>query len=370
MPHTENKKAPREYPLTPSETDALRDRVQESLYDGVGEDGRVLCGMLGERASIDFSLAASATRDAPTLAPHAPFRIASVTKPYVAAAIFRLWEDGLLDLRQPISELIQPQTNAILTQGGYATSDICVKHLLAHTGGVYDHCHDPVFEAAILHEPERRWTRLEQIAFAAEHGAPYGPPESGQHYSDTGYLILGEIIEAASGAPLGGALRSLLRFDRLGLIATRLEDESYTEDAANPVQHARFHDRSTGSFDPSFDLFGGGGLVSTAREICVFMRALLTGGVFERSETLAAALAMPATPHDPSNNRIRSYLLYRYEWLGAECWGHTGFWGTEALYCPTLDLAVTLTVFEGGDKGSAKRLALREMIERAMKSVL
>lgn len=353
-----------------SENTALREVVEEALAAGVGEDGRVMCSILSARYDVDLSLAASADSGAPALSPFAPFRIASVTKPYVAAAIFRLWEDGLLDLRQPIAELIQPHTNAVMTEGGYSTSEIRVKHLLAHTGGVYDHCHDPDFVTTVLRTPKKKWTRLEQVAFAAKYGAPYGPPESVQHYSDTGYVLLGEIIETVSGDRLGTALKRLLKFERLGLHATQFEDDVYFEDASNPIQHARFDNQSTEYFDPSFDLFGGGGLVSTTREIAVFMRALLTGGVFERPETLAAALAMPATPHDPSNDRIRCYLLYRYEWLGAECWGHTGFWGTEAFYCPTLDLALTLTIFESGDNGRAKRLALREMIEQAMKSVL
>lgn len=350
--------------------EALRVAVQEALEDGTGAGGRALCSVLSERREIDLSLAVSKAPGDPGVAPQAPFRIASVTKPYVAAAIFRLWEDGLVDLRQSIAEVILPQTDAVLKDGGYATADIRVKHLLAHTAGIYDHCHDPVFEDAIIRAPGRKWTRLDQIAFAVEQGAPYGPPGRQQHYSDTGYVILGEIIETVTNAPLGQALPRLLKFDRLGLEATRLEDDRFVEDASNPIQHACFHGRSTAGFDPSFDLFGGGGLVSTTRDISVFMRALLGGGVFERPETLAAALAIPATPDDPSNGRIRSYLLYRYEWLGAECWGHTGFWGSEAFYCPTLDLALAFTVLEGSDLGRSKRLTLREKIETAMKTVL
>ena len=343
----------------------LRAAVETALAGHLS--GAAICCFHAPARGIDFTslVERNASADRPRLTANTAFRIASVTKVYTAAAIFRLWEENRLSLEQPISEIASRPILDALLDGGYAPDTIQVKHLLAHTGGVYDHCHDPGFVAKVLTSPQKQWTRLEQVQLAAANGAPYGPPGSRQHYSDTGYVILGDIIERASSQKLGTALRSLLKMDELDLTATHIEDGDHAAAHKDCLYHGRWAGMDTSRLHPSFDLYGGGGLVATARETAVFIRTLLTGGVFDRPETLATALAIPPEPVDPTHGRIRSYLLYRTEFLGRDCWGHTGFWGNETLYCPSLDLAVTLSVFDGAEAGRARRERLRSEIEQA-----
>lgn len=71
--------------------------------------------------------------------------------------------------------------------------------------------------------PQRRWTRAEQLAIALEAGPPLAPPGDLFHYSDTGYILLGEVIEVVTGAPLPAAIRRTLDFERLGLRDTWFE---------------------------------------------------------------------------------------------------------------------------------------------------
>ena len=56
-----------------------------------------------------------------------------------------------------------------------------------------------------------------------DHGKPHAAPGVEAHYSDTGYVLLGETIETLTGEGLAGGLRSLLKFDPLGMNATYLE---------------------------------------------------------------------------------------------------------------------------------------------------
>jgi CubicO group peptidase (beta-lactamase class C family) len=89
-------------------------------------------------------------------------------------------------------------------------------------------------------------------------------------YSDTGYLLLGEIIERAAGAPLAEAYRTLLDFEGLHLDATYLE----SLEPAPPGIAARAH-QYVGEFDgfdldPSFDGYGPAGLVSTVDDLSTF----------------------------------------------------------------------------------------------------
>ena len=56
------------------------------------------------------------------------------------------------------------------------------------------------------------------------------------HYSDTGYVLLGEILERVTGEPLPAAVRSLLHFDRIGLTDTYWEKLEPTPAGARPAR--------------------------------------------------------------------------------------------------------------------------------------
>jgi D-alanyl-D-alanine carboxypeptidase len=126
---------------------------------------------------------------------------------------------------------------AVLGGDGYDPSAITVRHLLHHTGGLYDYATDGDYQTAVLSDPARRWTRAEQIGFAMDHGDPLARPGVAYHYSDTGYVLVGEIIEQASGRPLAAAYRTLLGFERLGVDETYLETLEPAPTGVAPPAH-------------------------------------------------------------------------------------------------------------------------------------
>ena len=65
-----------------------------------------------------------------------PVRIASVTKLYVAAVIFRLIEENKVSMEDSIADLISSSHAAVLDESGYDLESIKVKHLLSHTSGL------------------------------------------------------------------------------------------------------------------------------------------------------------------------------------------------------------------------------------------
>jgi D-alanyl-D-alanine carboxypeptidase len=97
------------------------------------------------------------------------------------------------------------------------------------------------------------------------------------------------------------------------------------------------------TFDPSLDLWGGGGIIATADDVAIFLRAVLRGEVFERPETLAAALAVP-TMQDQASGNAHNLIVFRQPFGRRTCYGHSGFWGVQAIYCPADDLVVVLVV--------------------------
>jgi D-alanyl-D-alanine carboxypeptidase len=290
------------------------------------------------RRQLDLTVAtglADRTRATP-LVPGAGFRIASNTKTFTAAAILRLVEDGRLRLDAPIADLLPPETSDALRGDGYRPDVITVRQLLQHTSGIYNVGRDPAYIAAVTADPGKRWTRLEQVRFAMDHGDPVGEPGARYAYSDTGYVLLGEILERVMRAPLADAYRTLLDFEGLGLTATYLESLEPAPSADSPRAHQYVGDVDGYDLDASFDLYGAGGLVSTVDDLGAFYRALVRGDVFRRPETLATMLEIPA-----SNAEAGAGMgIFRTDLDGNTCWSHSGFWGTFVLTCPQIDVTI------------------------------
>ena len=177
---------------------------------------------------------------------------------------------------------------------GYQPDVITVRQLLLHTSGIYDYGQDPAYQAAVGAGPTRRWTRLEQVQWAMDHGDPIGAPGELYAYSDTGYILLGEIIERASGAASGGDGPGTARLRRLGLDETYWESLEPAPSGIAGRAHQYIGEFDGYGMDPSFDLYGAAGLVSTVDDLSAFYRALLRGEVFARPETLATMLEIPA----------------------------------------------------------------------------
>ena len=283
------------------------------------------------------------------LSADADFRIASVTKTFTAAAILRLVENGKVSLDDPIARYLSPATVALLRGGGYDTDAIRVRNLLQHTSGLYDYAEDPAFQTFVVSHPHHRWTRAEQIRFAMTHGRPLFPPGTDFHYSDTGYILLGEILERQTGHSLAAAYRTLLSFKRLGLHQTYLETLEPTPRGATPRAHQYLGTADTTRFDPSFDLYGGGGLVSTVGDLVRFYRALVGGQVFKNPATLKTMLGKPR-PTGPADLGMGIFT----ETIGhATCWHHDGFWGATVVHCPGTHVTLAITVNQANNFDSA-----------------
>jgi len=285
--------------------------------------------------------------------PGARFRIASTTKPFVAAATLRLVEDERLSLDDTVDELLKGDYDEALRHGGYDTSAITLRHLLTHTSGLYDFASDAYdasipdgFTAACHEDPDRRWTRFEQIAFGVSHGKPYGEPGTVFGYSDTGACLVGEIIERTTGQTMGAAIRELVGYERLGLTHTWQETIEPGPADLPPLSHQYEGSMDVADMDASVDLYGGGGLMSTCGDLARFFRGLFQGKVFTRPETLASMtttlVGIPradGTPMDDDPTKAAMYL-FRAHIGGETWWGHGGFWGTTAFTCPSRDVTI------------------------------
>ena len=303
---------------------------------------------------------ADRTTKAP-LTPQHPFRTASNTKTYTAAAILRLMEEGRLSVDDLITRHLPAASLAPLRRDGYDVDHITIRHLLTHTAGIYDYAMDSHFAPIVMGVPTHRWTRAEQVDSAMVWGAPYAPPGKVFHYTDTGYILLGEIIERLSGKSLAAAYRSLLNFDALGLSSTWLETLEPRPAGVRDLAHQYMGDADTRGIDPSFDLYGGGGLAATTADMARFTRALFAGGVFAKPTTITI---MTTIPDIDDAARAYAFGMSRQEYAGDTYWGHSGFWNTLSEHVPVRDVTVAASVTqqERYNLGSALLRAALELV--------
>ena len=299
------------------------------------------------------------------MTPEMPVRIASNTKTFIAAAVLRLAEEGMLDIDDPIADHLPEEYVVMLEGDGYDTGAVTVRHLLTHTSGLFDPTAMDRYTEAIIADPMHRWTRSEQLQIAMDWGDPYGGPGEYYTYCDPGYGLLGAIIEQASGQPMAVAVRELLDFGYLGLDSTWWETLE-SQPAGVPEQaHQFIGEYDTADFNPSYDLYGGGGIASTVGDLARFYRALFTGGVFADPATAGVMLttvdgvqALPGASEralPPGAYRMGIWVV---EVEGFTTYRHTGFFGTLATYVPELDLVVTVTTNQNSDQGALNELAL------------
>src|SRR5690606_30324697 len=127
---------------------------------------------------------------------HSRFRIGSVTKTFVAAVVLQLAEEGRLGLDDPIGEHL-PGT----VPDGEA---ITVRRLLDHTSGLYDYMKEPGMSTNRWRGEDRfRSYSAGELLRTAFRNPPYFPPGEGFRYSNTNYVLLGELIEAVTANPYG-----------------------------------------------------------------------------------------------------------------------------------------------------------------------
>ena len=297
-----------------------------------------------------------------------PSRIASVTKTFTAASVLRLVEINRLSLHDAIEQHASPKLIQTLKSGGYDTSVITIDHLLKHSSGIADYAgneekYQGAFQQAVLENPSKKWTRVEQVEFAVTHYGPVGEPGQAFHYSDTGYIVLGDIIEQVTGQTYAEAMRSLLNYEGLGLDCTYLEDSEPIPDQLLPQAHTYAGGFDVSGIDASYDLFGGGGLVATVQDVSRFFASLFDGSIFEHESTLEVMRGTETTPLQEGGDEPASMSLYRRNVDSQLYFGHSGFTGITALYCPSLGTAITFTILQANTSSFQEDDLLKELFD-------
>jgi D-alanyl-D-alanine carboxypeptidase len=199
------------------------------------------------------------------------FRVASVTKLFIATAVLQLVGEGSF---------------ALDDDAGPIVADVTVRQLLNHTSGLPNFDDDLV----AFFEPYRRDPAYpselgprEVLALALERPRLFAPGE-GWAYTGSNYQALGLLVEETTGTPLREELKRQI-FDPLELGATNLPAETWPVPGLArqylPADNPLFPSPGPGPVDVTeLDLpfnWAGGGIVSSGRDLARFLQALLSG---------------------------------------------------------------------------------------------
>jgi D-alanyl-D-alanine carboxypeptidase len=336
--------------------DRLAQDLQSLLDDAVAKhEGLPAIALHVEAPGLDFSWGGAAGLADPTsgtpMTPEHPVLVASNTKTFISASILRLWEEGRLGLDDPMSAYVSDDHLEILRGDGYRVDEISLRHLLTHTSGLFDYADSEAYSLKIEADLMHRWTRTEQLQGAVDWGDPYGAPGEVYRYCDTGYILLGEIIERVTGQTMPVAVRELVGYEGLGLGSTWFETLEPRPEGVPDLAHQYEHDLDSYAVDPSEDLYGGGGLASTVGDLARFMRGIFTGGVFSDPETAVTMLTTVEVTQGGPDAYGEAQIPGGYrmgvvveEVDGLKHYRHGGWWGTTAAYVPELDAAFACAV--------------------------
>jgi len=277
--------------------------------------------------------------------PDDKFRAGSIMKTFVSVVALQLVEEGLLSLDDTLTSVL-PESVTVR----FPNSDqITVRMLLNHTGGVPDVLTEAVY-GEIVANPTKLWSEDEWLDLATEQ-EPYFSPGQGWHYSNTDYILIGLLIEEATGRSWRENVRQRV-IEPLKLGHTLLPEPG---DLSIPGNHSRgYHPMNDAlldftGVDPSMaGAAGGSALVTNARDLVRFLDALLAGELFENPQTLDEMLTFVEARHP-------SELPYYYGLgiakltlpNGVEMIGHAG--GTAGFasvvyYLPALETTVVAMV--------------------------
>jgi|GEM_PF-4236962 len=291
------------------------------------------------------------------------FGIGSITKPMVATTILQLQEEGKLNLNDTVQKWLPDLAKNI------PNSDrITIQQLLGHTSGIRDYLDEPELRTQFFNDAKgalsQPYTAKDLLKFIKNKPALAKPGKSFL-YSNSNYILLGAIVEKATGSTLASQLRERI-FDRLGMNHTFYAPQetinrgnitrTYTDlnddgklDYLNEVDEVSQQGLSWAG--------AAGGVVSTAPEVAKFAQALFQGELLapetlkkmiNKNSDLLAGISRP-----PGSAPTGSLERNRYG-LGVESGrvngigkflrhnGATIGWGSEMTYLS--DRQITATV--------------------------
>lgn len=258
------------------------------------------------------------------------FRIGSVTKQFTAVAILQLVQQGKISLQDEITRFIPDYP----TQG----KKITVEHLLNHTSGIKSYTDMPSWLPSVQ---EKDFTPKELIDLFKDQPMDFDPGTQ-YAYCNSGYILLGYIIEKVSGMSYSEYITKKV-FKPAGM------KSSFYENKPRPIPNWAngYQQETSGKYLPAAIVsmtqpYAAGSLASTVEDLCRWTRAVHAGKVVSKD-----LLKKAHTPHILPNG---ANTRYGYGWimgniLGSPTIEHDGGihgFLSSLIYLPKEDVCVAI----------------------------
>ncbi len=356
---------------TDAEMTGLLQTKLDSLTDNLVVPGVTLSVRFGDGTNISLASGLADVENEIPMKPDDIMLSGSVGKTYVAAVILKLYEQGLIDLKQKAISYLQDEDWFLKIPN---SPDITVEMLLNHTAGIPEYVYHKELWQAISKDRDKEWSVAERLSFIS-NDPPTNPPGEGWAYADSHYLVLGSVIEKVTGRSYYEVLDELIigpcklshtfHSDRRtipGLIPgyTNLTDEFL-------LPHKVLNDNMY-AFNPQME-WTGGGLASSVSDLTLWVSRLYGGSVL-KPETLK--LMLTPAPYKTTLFENAGYGLGSFiaETDGITYYGHTGFspgYITYVQYLPDNRIALALQV---NDDSSHDNFSLKEYFNTIKKVVM
>jgi CubicO group peptidase (beta-lactamase class C family) len=260
------------------------------------------------------------------------FRIGSITKQFTAAAILKLQERGKLNVNDPISKYFPDWPKG---------REVTLRHLLTHSSGIHNFTAKPGFQTNVTVA-----IPLETLISSFKNDPYDFNPGEQFRYCNSGYVLLGAVIQKVSGQTYDSYLRETF-FKPLGM-----KDTGVYRSGAPLTNEALGYSYEDGSVRRSVDwnmsnVACAGNLYSTARDLSRWNEALFAGTVLSAASLQAAFTVGVLVGDDPSHPEDTGY---GYGWTidrlnGAQEISHGGElagFGSYLLRLPEFKLTVVV----------------------------
>jgi CubicO group peptidase (beta-lactamase class C family) len=311
----------------PADLKAQADAIVAAAFPADGPGGAVIVTRGGETLyAAGRGLADVQTRR--PITPDSVFRLGSITKQFTAAVILQLVQEGRISLDDPVSRFFPdyPQPGASAT----------VRQLLNHVSGIQSYTEIPGW--MVEANTNRPYTTTEMVALFRDLPSRT-PPGQVWAYNNSGYILLGGIIESVTGKPWHQAVAERIA-GPLGLRTI-----GYGADRESGAAMARGYTNADGHVGPALRIHmsvphAAGGLVGTVGDLARWAQALHHGRVV--SPALYTAMTSPATLPEGRTHPYGFGLRFD-DVRGRATIEHGGGifgYSTDSIYIPSADLFV------------------------------
>ena len=215
------------------------------------------------------------------------FRIASITKTFVATVVLQLVGEGRLSLDDRLGPFITGIPNG---------DEITIRQLLNMTAGIYNYINDPVIAVDYDRDPLLPFMPEQAVEIVRAHGKADFPPGTRSQYSDTNYILLGLIVEQITGRSVAAEITERV------LVPLGLRQTSFaaTPELPDPYAHGYAVDhvgaplRDVTRSNPDV-AWSAGAMISTLGDLRMWVDALVAGSLLS-PELQAERLDIEAWP--------------------------------------------------------------------------